>query len=243
MRHTAIRWSVITGVMISVVIFGSVARAEIPEEGSTIHIVPLESPPLRVPGAVYGAWFGIVGIALDAPRATNEAARSSQEITEILNQSAAWQPTMILAESVGSVLDQAGEYPLSLSKQTAPIPGLSRTEYTFFGENWLKPIRRWGKEKTSSVDYSKIDSFGSDYVLEVAISNYELTGSRFLLAVNIKIVDLASREVLAASRKWKQFRTVSFEELFENNAEAFRKLYLESSKILIEKALADLGLT
>jgi len=243
MRHTAIRMSVIAGVMISIVMFCGFAQAELPKVGSTIHIVPLESPPLRVPGAVYGAWFGLVGIALDARRATNEAAKSSQEITENLNHTAAWQPTMILAEMVESILDQAGEYPLSLSKQTAPIPGLSSTEYTFFGENWLKPIRRWGKEKTSSVDYSEIDSFRSEHVLEVAISNYELTGSRFLLAVNIKVVDLASRDVLASSRKWKQFRTVSFEELFENNAEAFRELYMESSKVLIEKALADLGLT
>jgi hypothetical protein len=61
--------------------------------------------------------------------------------------------------------------------------------------------------------------------------------------VNIKIIELASRNVLDSTRKWKQFRSLSFEELFENDAEAFRELYRESSRVLVEKALADLGLT
>jgi hypothetical protein len=191
---------------------------------------------------VYGAWFGLVGIALDAPRAAREAAEISQEATDRLNLSAPWQPTIVLSEIVESTLDQGGDYSLSLAENTAPIPGLSNDEYTFFGENWLKPIRRWHKEKNSSVQYPDVEPLVSGYVLEVAVSNYELTGSRFLLGVNVKIVDAASRVVLDSTRKWKQFQTPDFEELFESDAEAFKKLFRETSQILVQKALVDIGL-
>jgi hypothetical protein len=229
-------------ILVSLVMFGNEASADVPADGSELHIVPLESPPLRVPTPVYGAWFGLVGIAMDAPRAADDAAEISREATEKLSRSAPWQPTIVLAEIVESMLDQGGKYSLSLAENAAPIPGLSGDEYTFFGENWLRPIRQWHKEKTSSVQYSDIEPLDSEYVLEVAVSNYELTGSRFLLAVNVKVVDLASRNVLDSARKWKQFRTPSFEELLEGDAEAFKELFREKSHILVQKALVDLGL-
>lgn len=207
--------------------------------GSRIHIVPLESPPLRVPTAVYGAWFGLVGIALDASRATKDAAAISQEASDLLNKTEPWQPTVQLAEYVEQALAQGTDHIPTIAADTAPVPGMETRNYTFFGENWLKPIRKWHREKTSSVEHFDIDATDVAYVLEIAISNYELTGSRFMLAVHVKIVDATSRHVLDSTRQWKQFRTPSFDELFENDAAGFRELYKVSSRKLIEKALAD----
>ncbi len=191
---------------------------------------------------VYGAWFGLINIALDASRATQDAAATSRIASEALGDSEPWQPTIQLAEYTQSVLALRGEYVASIAARAAPVPGMENKDYTFFGENWLKPIRQWHREKVSSVDFADFDPADADYVLEVAISNYELTGGRFLLAVNMKLVDPSSREVLASTRKWKQFRTPDFDELFENDAAQFRDLYEASSQELVDKALLDLEL-
>ena len=228
--------------MLAILIPGIVAHADALLDGSQIHIVPLESPPLRVPTPVYGAWFGLVGIALDASRATEEAAAASQVASETLSQVENWQPTVELANYAKEILAERSELVPSVAAQTASIPGMSGRDYTFSGENWLKPIRKWHREKVSTVEYVDNGLLDSAHVLEIALSNFELTGSRFLLAVNVKIVDPTSREVVDSTREWKQFPSLSFDELFENDAAAFRELFEASGRKLIEEALVDLEL-
>ena len=224
-----------------------------------VHIVPIEGPPLSgldlseailsgaglmAGGTTVGSNSMIVvgGVAMITalPAANARSAAASLKVESLLDRDEIWEPTVELALEAVRQLEIASNYTVSADTEIKPLPGVERREATFFMENWMAPIRAWYNTDKSPFSYS--DKISSGVVVEVGLSNYEMTGDYFLVQVMMKVVDPETGMVIANARKFSNNRFDDIDSLFEDDAAAYKQLFREITAELVQECIDKLGL-
>ena len=224
-----------------------------------VHVVAIEGPPLsgldlskaRLPGAPLvagGAMLQAGGLAIVGgvlmlmaiPEANAQSAAASQEIESLLDKTEIWEPTLELANEAMRQLSAANEYAVSVDERIMPLPGVKRKEATLFMENWMAPVRAWQAATLSPFVYSEEPRDG--VVLEVGLLNYELSGSRFLVQVKMKVVDRTNGVTLARTRAYSYKKVDDLDRLFEDDAAGYKQMFRETTTPLVTRCLTKIGL-
>lgn len=214
---------------------------------SHIHIAPMEVPPLSgtdlsgvsFPGAALPVIGGVLVIA-QIPKADAKSTAASKAVESLLDSKENWEPSVEIANETMRQLRTAGNFSVDISSKIKPMPGVQRREATAFMENWMAPIRTWYNRDTSPFDYS--NRLSSDAVLEVGLSNYELSIGRFIMQVHMKLVDPASGNVIANARSSSILRVRDLNGLFEHGGVGFKQLFRTTTRILVRDSIEKLGL-
>jgi hypothetical protein len=224
-----------------------------------VHIVPIEGPPLSGMGlskaGLSGAELVAGGTAVGSnallvvggvmmiaalPEANANSAAASQRIESLLDNDEIWEPTVELAQEAIRHLEITSNYSVSIDSGIKPLPGVEQREATFFMENWMAPIRAWYNADRSPFSYS--EQLTPGVVLEVGLSNYELSTDYFLIQVVMKVVDPATGIVIANARKFSNSRFDDIDSLFEDDAAAYKQLFREITAELVQECIDKLGL-
>jgi len=187
--------------------------------------------------------FLVVGSVLmmaAIPEADAKSAAASQTIESLLDKDGIWEPTVELAQEATRLLENASSYFVSTDSKIRPLPGVERREATFFMENWMAPIRAWYNADRSPFSYS--DQLSSGVVLEVGLSNYEMTADYFFIQVMMKVVDPETGMVIANARKYSNTRFHDLDSLFEEDAAAYKQLFRDITVKLVQGCIDKLGL-
>jgi hypothetical protein len=183
---------------------------------------------------------GSVMMIAAQPEANAKSAAASQSIESLLDKYEIWEPTVELAQEATHLLENSSSYSVSTDSKIKPLPGVERREATFFMENWMAPIRAWYNADKSPFSYS--DQITSGVVLEVGLSNYEMTADYFLIQVMMKVVDPETGMVIANARKFSNSRFDDIDSLFEDDAVAYKQLFRELTAKLVQGCIDKLGL-
>ncbi len=250
---------VITVLLVGCVTGGSTLDQSKAASLTHVHIVPIEGPPLsgmglsraNLSGAKLVAGGTTVGsnallvvgsvmMIAALPEANANSAAASQRIESLLDNDEIWEPTVELAQEATRLLENASSYSVSTDSKIKPLPGVERREATFFMENWMAPLRAWYNADRSPFSYS--DQINSGVVLEVGLSNYEMTADYFLIQVMMKVVDPETGMVIANARKSSNTRFHDLDSLFEDDAAAFKQLFRDITAKLVQGCIDKLGL-
>lgn len=250
---------VITVLLVGCVTGGSTLDQSKAASLTHVHIVPIEGPPLSGMGLsranLSGAGLvaggttvgsnallvvGSVMMIAALPEANANSAAASQRIESLLDNDEIWDPTVELAQETTRLLENASSYSVSTDSKIKPLPGVEQREATFFMENWMAPIRAWYNADRSPFSYS--DQLNSGVVLEVGLSNYEMTADYFLIQVMMKVVDPETGMVIANARKYSNTRFHDLDSLFEEDAAAYKQLFRDITAKLVQGCIDKLGL-
>jgi len=174
------------------------------------------------------------------PEANVSSAAASQRIESLLDKDQIWEPTVELVQEATRQLEIASNYTVTADSEIKPLPGVENREATFFMENWMSPIRAWYNTDRSAFSYS--DQTNSGVVLEVGLSNYEMSADYFLIQVMMKVVDPETGMVIANARKFSNTRFHDLDSLFEEDAAAYKQLFREITAKLVRECVDKLGL-
>ncbi|MCZ6538081.1 MAG: hypothetical protein O6838_09340 [Gammaproteobacteria bacterium] len=250
---------VITVLLVGCVTGGSTLDQSKAASLTHVHIVPIEGPPLSGMGLsranLSGAGLvaggttvgsnallvvGSVMMIAALPEANANSAAASQRIESLLDNDEIWDPTVELAQETTRLLENASSYSVSTDSKIKPLPGVEQREATFFMENWMAPIRAWYNADRSPFSYS--DQLNSGVVLEVGLSNYEMTADYFLIQVMMKVVDPETGMIIANARKYSNTRFHDLDSLFEEDAAAYKQLFRDITAKLVQGCIDKLGL-
>jgi hypothetical protein len=250
---------VITVLLVGCVTGGSTLDQSKAASLTHVHIVPIEGPPLSGMGlsranlsgaelVAGGTTVGsnallVVGSVLmiaALPEANVSSAAASQRFESLLDKDEIWEPTVELAQEATRQLESASNYAVSADSEIKPLPGVEQREATFFMENWMAPIRAYYNTDRSPFSYS--DQINSGVVLEVGLSNYEMSADYFLIQVMMKVVDPETGMVIANARKFSNTRFHDLDSLFEEDAAAYKQLFREITAELVQECIDKLGL-
>jgi len=216
----------------------------------------MESPPLYISSAfgsgpnvpvgspggavVLGIVYGIFWL-MDLPEKAKHSAKLADSMESILDTEETWIPTVVFAQEAGKQITTQGKHEVTVVQNVQKFHDLVNRERTFWGENWMKPIRKWYNEKKSQVDYKSLKNQQIDAVLEVGIWQYELWENKIKLGVMLKLVDPMSGRVLGRARnyEWPQQKTNG---IFENYGKEFKDIFGALGAKLITNNLKHIGL-
>lgn len=236
-----------------------------------VQVVAMEAPPLILPSryqslasgssgigpvvpsqAAGGSITAARGIAVfntllifvqltEASHRSYDASKSSQTV---LDTRGVWTPTVVLANEVSKQLVASG-ITVHVIPGVRPIPGVEFRGATTTMENWLAPIRSHYNYMGPIQSYRALASDKSLLVLEVSISNYEVTTEKLLLQVHLKLIDPSGERVVGRARSNNAWSLPSLEPLdqaFANDASRFKEVFSETGRQLVRQSLAELGL-
>ncbi len=245
---------VITVLLVGCVTGGSTLDQSKAASLTHVHIGPIEGPPLsgmglsraNLSGAELVAGGTTVGsnallvvgsvmMIAALPEANANSAAASQRIESLLDNDEIWEPTVELAQEATRLLENASSYSVSTDSKIKPLPGVERREATFFMENWMAPLRAWYNADRSPFSYS--DQINSGVVLEVGLSNYEMTADYFLIQVMMKVVDPETGMVIANARKYSNTRFRDLDSLIEEDAAAYKQLFRDITAKLVQECI------
>jgi hypothetical protein len=218
-----------------------------------IRVVALESPPLEVPSQmkmfapqIPGAFLiSNILVLSQIPTAASAAAgpmgQESELRSKILNNQGLWEPTVVLSEEVENQLSAAGR-PVVRSPKIQPIPGITERDYTYFGENWLAPIRQWYNAEKSIYNYVAHQVSGNESIIEVALINYSVgIDDHLLLQVMVKLVDPLTGKTIGKARASANPHLAA-KTAFRDNGKIFKQVFRETGSDLVHQCLKKLGL-
>ena len=232
------------------------AREDV-RRATAVHLVALEAPPLGVPREFAHTLPGGVGflaspllvyntiaLLIDTPAAQRQAAADSAAYEAALQARGCWSPTLALAEEARAQLAARG-LAVSVAPTMKPVPGVRDRRYTLLMENWLAPLRAWYNDRAPVADYAGPAGRPPQYVLEVAVANYELVDARLLLAVMVKLIDPADGRVCGRARAATDLaqmpRLDPLAPAFAGDASRFRQVVTEAGRELVRDCLTQLG--
>ena len=236
------------------------------EKIRTIGVVAMEAPPLEVPpslssSALFAAGTSIMVVPeqslqtggrvavmvsgvlmlLELPEAMRNSAKVANSFDAMLAAGDAWLPTAVLAREAAGQIAAGGRYAVVAKDGLQPLAGLNNRERTFFGENWMAPLRDWYDQGFSRTTYRSLQQEGIDAVLEVGLLNYALYRDNLMLQVCLKLVDPATGSVLGRA-KAVDYREIAGSGLFNDNGSSFKRLFLDIGNKLLTEDLKDIGL-
>jgi len=198
---------------------------------------------LNVPSTPLGATALMAGMV-----SLFEAAFAEREVTgetpviEMGQPSEIWMPSVEYSKTATVELGKAGHRKIQMIDGYVKLP-ISDRSVTWNMENWLVPIRRLYNSDLSTVDYAVIDSTHTDAVIEVGVMKYEYLLNRLVLQVFVRLVDPRTKKVLGRAKNSSNSKTEPLARLLQNDAEALKRIILETGNRLLAKCLAELGLT
>jgi hypothetical protein len=204
--------------------------------------------PAELPGLLAGSPVLpitiIAGILVEMPAASKRGGEKSKSLQAALEAKQTWVPTVVLASEVQEQL-AAGGVNATLSPGVKPIPGVEDRSYTVFMENRMAPTRAWYNNTEPVSDYAALSSGQPTYVLEVAILNYEITGGKLLLQVNIKVIDPSNGHVIGRARAanpWRMPTVDPLDQAFADDGKIFKEVFANEGRKLVRECLTELGL-
>jgi hypothetical protein len=233
-----------------------------------IVVVPMEAPPLEVflpsftnnlpvaasatmtwvpdraihtAGKVGVMVFGIF-MLLDMPETARRSAKIAESLDNVLDSKDAWIPTIVLSEEAVGQIARQGTQTAILERKFRKYPGITNRERTFFGENWMAPMRNWYNQEQSPYDYKAHADQGADAILEVGLLNYSLYRDSLIVQVMVKLVDPSSGKVLGRARDFDLAKLSKTDNLFEDDAQCFKELFAETARKPMIENLRYLGL-
>jgi hypothetical protein len=149
---------------------------------------------------------------------------------------AIWVPTVIMATEARAQLAEAhidatlepGLKPTSCNRD--PRPG---------------PVRTWYDDTGPNLPHAAPEVANPTYVLEVAIGNYELSGSDLLLQVMMRLTDPVNGRLVGRARAantWQPAPIGSFDEALSGDAAPFKATIAAEARTLVRDCLNQLGL-
>ncbi|MDH4266970.1 MAG: hypothetical protein OEW45_15170 [Deltaproteobacteria bacterium] len=238
-----------------------------PDIFSTIRkivVVPVQPPPLILGPAILealgdvsvmsgyppegaAALTFISGIAVLTQLSKYEEKRANilKELEEWYSSDKAWVPTRILANEAASQISKIHSFEVIVSEELHTLSAVNRKEATLFMENWYAPLRAWYKRDVSTVNTEKYQLQGVDTLLEVGILNYEIFRGNFLMQVLTKMVSVSSGKVVAKARSIVESPPPIGppEEVFRNQGERFKKIFMNEGRKQLNENLKKLGLS
>lgn len=233
-----------------------------------IVVVPMEAPPLEVfiPSFVNNLPYGVsatmtwvpdraihtagkVGVMvcgilmlLDLPETSRRSAIIAESLDNVLDSKDAWIPTVVLSEEAVWQITKQGVQAVILERKLRKYPGIVNRERTFFGENWMAPMRDWYNQEQSPFDYKVYADQGADAVLEVGLLNYSLYRDSLIVQVMVKLVDPSSGKVLGRARDFDLAKFSKTDNLFEDDGRRFKELFTGTARKPMIENLRYLGL-
>ena len=187
------------------------------------------------------------------------------------NKNEIWEPSNEVAKITKHHLETVDNYSITIAPDVEPLPGVESWEVgkRKMNWNWYIPVKNWYNEDTSSIDY--MEQPNSDIVMEVSTPenslHFELRGGvpvyngssssdRYILWISMKLVDTASRTVLANATcvglwppKLNFLEGLGFgkiqlnrNSLFANGGSVFKEIFHSTAKIAIPECIESLGL-
>lgn len=237
-----------------------------------VYVVAMEAPPLGLPSryrsvvesdsgfgplipiqAAGGSIplvraFGVVNTILVFIQFTESSHRTyetSKLNLSVIDTKDIWTPTVALANEASRQLTANG-ITTEVLPGVRPIPGVEYRGATWLMENWLAPIRSY-YNYTGPVESYRNLALSADraLVLEVSISNYEITSDKLLLQVHLKAIDPRSGEVVGRARSYDPWNMPSLEPIDQalaNDASRFKEIFAMTGRDLVKEALGQLGL-
>jgi hypothetical protein len=254
--------------LILVTIYGCMVTEKrlAPEMSSSIRkivVVPLEPPPLTLGPAILEALgdvpviYGyppegaavlqlIAGIAVLTQKSKYEEKRSNvlKVLEEWYASDQTWVPTRVLAHEAANQISKTHSFEVIVRDELHTLPAVKRREATLLMENWYAPLRAWYNQDISTVDTEKYQPQGVDTLLEVGILNYEIFRGYFLMQVLTKLVSVSSGKVEARARYITERPPPVGppEELFRNQGERFKKIFMIEGRKQLNDNLKKIGL-
>lgn len=253
-----------------VLVVGCVGPQLVPERNTAsrlhkFHIVAMETPPLVIPGAPFSSisnGSSSVGSSVAfLPRYTIDMARavgvlstiaifvelpvlSSAKVDAplIIKPIETWEPSLALAQVLAEQIGLSGKQ-VDVSEKVEIISAIQDRGRTVLMENWMAPIRSWYNDNVPTTRYESLAQVGTDAIVEVGISNYEIFFGKLMLQVHVKLIDSTSGRLLGRARAHSLTSIAPIDQLFAENASAFKEAVLVSGKQLIISNLKELGLS
>jgi hypothetical protein len=219
-----------------------------------VRIVPMEAPPLGVPLEFRNLLpniaspvlvYNTIAVLVETPAAQGRSAEFSSSFQASLEAKGSWMPTRVLADEVRAQLNALG-IAASVESEVRPIPAVKERGYTLLMENWMAPIRAWYNDTKPVTDYAGLTLEQGQYVLEVAVSNYEIYDGKLLMSVMMKMIDPSSGRVRGRARALrdpaKLPQVAPFDKSFSNDAVRFKAIVAAEGQTLVKACLTQLGL-
>lgn len=245
-----------------------VARPEIFSSIRKIVIVPVEPPPLSLTPAIFDAFpdasdeaqigsgslyppqavgplILIAGIMVlpKIPTAYEERADVLKTLDEWYATDRVWVPTRILGQMAANRISTARPYDVVVRQELYTPPSLARKERTWHMENWYAPLREWYNQDKPALNSEEYNQQDIDAALEIGIINYEvITGNKLSIQVFTKLVSVSSGKVEARNRSYAQVQLGTPQELFRNQGQQFKKIFMDAGGSLLEYNLQKIGL-
>jgi len=187
------------------------------------------------------------------------------------NKNEIWEPSNEVAKIMKHHLETVGNYSITIAPDVEPLPGVESWEVgkRKMNWNWYIPVKNWYNEDTSSIDY--MEQPNSDIVMEVSTPenslHFELRGGvpvyngssskdRYILWISMKLVDTASRTVLANATcigQWPPklnfleglgFGKIQLNRnsLFANGGSVFKEMFHKTAELAVPECIKSLGM-
>jgi len=227
-----------------------------------IVVVPVEPPPLTLGPAILEALGDvpvisgyppegvaaltlISGIVVLTQQSKYEEKRENvlKVLEEWYSNDKTWVPTRVLAQEAANKISKTNSFEVILKKEMLTLP-VEKRETTLLMENWYAPLRAWYNKDTSTLNIDEYQRQGVDAILEVGIVNYDIYRGYFVMQVLTKLVSVPSGKVEARAR----FITDNPppiglpDELFRNQGEKFKKIFMIEGRKQLNDNLKKIGL-
>lgn len=227
-----------------------------------IVVVPIEPPPLTLAPAILEALGDvpvisayppegaiilqlIAGIAVLIQKSKYEEKRANvlKTLEEWYKDDQTWVPTKVLAQEAGKQISKVNNFQVTVRHEMLTLP-IEKREPTLLMENWYAPLREWYNQDVSDLNLDEYQREGVDAILEVGILNYEVFRGYFVLQVLTRIVNVSSGKVEAKARYISESPPPIGppEELFRNQAEKFKKIFMVEARKQLNNNLKKIGL-
>ena len=195
-------------------------------------LLPLPDPRLNRANAALGV-IGLVGASMPG---------AEDKLIFMKEPSPGWMLTKYLAGYAVQLLQESGRKESFALEGYIRLPVADRS-ITGLMENWMAPKRAWYNANSSTVEYALGSKMGAA-ILEVGTCNYEREwiGGRLVVQINVKLIDLNSRKVIARAREWDFPEVKPLSELLRDHAVPLKAQITSLGQTLLTKCLQDIGL-
>lgn len=228
------------------------------ESVRTVRVIGLGPVPLEVPPGMAGAWVAQLpkpsisvarGVLLlssilmlaELPEAERRAAEGGRVVAGQLGGAAVWSPAMLLATETTQALGGLGR--VALGPVEMPMPGMAPDDYQKDMGAYAATVKAWWGENRSTVAYTPQDVKDVDALLEVGLYYAAFFAGQLTLFVRIKLIDPATRDVIARAVRYDSEDVGTPEAALANEGREFKRLFSKLSASLVPRTLTELGFT
>jgi hypothetical protein len=198
-------------------------------------------PPSQGVGVLATAAFLYI-LSVEWPEQEDKRNQAMELLAEWAATEDPWDPAVALAEDAAEMLRQDPAHKDVRVNQAVELPGVESREWTWHGENWMKPRRAWYRRNDSLVDAGATKELNTDAILEIAAGPVEVGRESLYLHVALKLISSSTNEVLGRSNCVDFVETAPLEDLFQNQGQLFKSIYGEISDRILDQCMRKAGL-